>query len=78
MARIRIKTESCKGCLLCVAACPKKLIVIDERLNTRGVNPVRSKDSGECSGCCLCALVCPECCIEVYKESTRAHEHKST
>jgi 2-oxoglutarate ferredoxin oxidoreductase subunit delta len=67
MGKITIAKDKCKGCLLCIGFCPKGLIVIDEKLNKRGVKPVKFKQSPECIGCSLCALICPDCCIEVYK-----------
>jgi 2-oxoglutarate ferredoxin oxidoreductase subunit delta len=67
MAKIHIDRDKCKGCLLCIACCPKGLITVDKRLNKRGVNPVKCKDTGECLGCMQCAVICPDCCIEVYK-----------
>lgn len=67
MAKITINKERCKGCLLCVAFCPKGLIKKSSRFNKRGLNFVEFKDSGECLGCLRCAIICPDCCIEVYK-----------
>ncbi|MBL7085297.1 MAG: 4Fe-4S dicluster domain-containing protein [Candidatus Omnitrophica bacterium] len=65
MGRIEIEREKCKGCQLCIKACPKGLIDLDNSLNKRGLHPVCFKD-GECTACTLCAQICPECCIEVY------------
>jgi 2-oxoglutarate ferredoxin oxidoreductase subunit delta len=78
MAKITIKRDKCKGCLLCVSVCPKGLIIADKDLNQKGVKPVKfsrpngippkaGKDTDECLGCSLCAVICPDCCIEVYK-----------
>jgi 2-oxoglutarate ferredoxin oxidoreductase subunit delta len=67
MPRVTINKNKCKGCLLCINACPKGLIVIDNELNIRGVRPVKFKDNGKCIGCAMCAVICPDCCIEVYK-----------
>ncbi|MDD5196811.1 MAG: 4Fe-4S dicluster domain-containing protein [Candidatus Omnitrophota bacterium] len=67
MPRITINRDKCKGCLLCVSACPQGLIVVEEGFNLRGVKPVKFKSGGKCAGCALCALMCPDCCIEVYK-----------
>lgn len=67
MAGIAINKNKCKGCLLCVSFCPKKLIAQDKELNAKGVKPVVFKQSQECLGCGLCAIICPDCCIEVYK-----------
>lgn len=67
MGKIIINRDKCKGCLLCVSVCPKGLLITEEDLNSRGVNPVKFKGSDECLGCSLCAIICPDCCIEVYK-----------
>jgi len=67
MAKIIIDREKCKGCFICVSACPKGLIKPEKTLNKKGVNPVKFAGDDECLGCCLCAIICPDCCIEVYK-----------
>ncbi len=67
MAKITVKKDRCKGCLLCISVCPKGLISVDKDLNRLGVNPVKPKDAKGCSGCALCAIICPESCIEVYR-----------
>jgi 2-oxoglutarate ferredoxin oxidoreductase subunit delta len=33
MARVYFKEDKCKGCSLCADACPKKIIVLGEKLN---------------------------------------------
>ena len=33
MAKLTFDTELCKGCGLCVNACPKHLLVIDNNIN---------------------------------------------
>jgi 2-oxoglutarate ferredoxin oxidoreductase subunit delta len=67
MPKIIIARDKCKGCLLCVSVCPKKLITKDRNLNIKGLNPVIFSDQSDCLGCTLCAIICPDCCIEVYK-----------
>ncbi len=67
MPKITINQDKCKGCLLCIGACPKGLISADEKLNRLGAKPVKFKDNNECVGCMMCAIICPDCCIEVYK-----------
>lgn len=39
MAKITIDKEKCKGCLLCIAFCPKGQIVVGRKLNRRGAKP---------------------------------------
>ena len=66
MAKIHINKDKCKGCYLCVVNCPNNLIKISDKLNAKGIKPVKVSE-GKCLGCALCALICPECIIEVYK-----------
>jgi len=68
MARIIIETNKCKGCSLCVTACPKKLITLNAgKVNAIGYNPAEVVDSSNCTGCTLCAVMCPDCAIQVLK-----------
>ncbi len=63
---LRIDEERCKGCGLCVRACPIKILAIDNgRINTRGYHPAYVSDSERCLSCCACALTCPDICIEI-------------
>jgi len=67
MAKITIKQDRCKGCLLCISFCPKGLIKKSTKLNKRGLNFAEFDLVSECIGCMQCAVICPDCCIEVYK-----------
>ena len=62
--KIIIDTERCKGCGLCVATCPKKIIVISEESNRHGYFPAET-DNRNCTGCTACAVICPDAVIEV-------------
>jgi len=70
MPMIEILDDACKGCLLCIPACPHELIHNTKaKLNKRGLYPVEYIDAGgKCTGCRLCAIVCPDAAIRVYKE----------
>ncbi len=68
MAKIKVDKERCKGCLICISVCPKKLIKLSSDFNKRGLNYVVFEDkAGDCTGCTLCAIVCPDVAIEVEK-----------
>ena len=67
MAKIVINQESCKGCMLCINYCPKKLIRKSSRFNGKGSAVVEFFDQEPCMGCSMCAVICPDCCIEVFK-----------
>jgi len=56
---LRIDTDECKGCGLCVEACPPKVIELSERLNPYGYRTASYLGAG-CTGCGMCFLVCPE------------------
>ncbi len=68
MGRIEINAALCKGCYLCIEACRKKHIEIDDRLNVQDVLPVRVIPGTECTACPRCAMVCPESAIEVFHD----------
>jgi 2-oxoglutarate ferredoxin oxidoreductase subunit delta len=64
---IEINQELCKGCEICISFCPKKVIILTDKLNASGYTPAAYNNSGECTGCAICATVCPEVAIEVYR-----------
>ena len=58
---VLIATDRCKGCELCVAACPKAVLALDpDAVNALGYHPVRLLDADACTSCALCARVCPD------------------
>ena len=62
-----IDTETCKGCDLCVVACPTDVLQLNEKLNANGFNPAYPANHDACTACTICALVCPDMCITVYQ-----------
>jgi 2-oxoglutarate ferredoxin oxidoreductase subunit delta len=68
MAKATVDKEKCKGCLLCVAVCPKGCLVELKEFNAKGVLPVGVQGGKQCTGCRMCAVICPDCCIEIVKE----------
>ncbi len=67
MDKIVVDKERCKGCSLCVIACPKKSIELSAEFNTAGYHPAVFNDSDECTGCGFCYIMCPDVAIEVWK-----------
>ncbi|MBR2040991.1 MAG: 4Fe-4S binding protein [Oscillospiraceae bacterium] len=68
MAKLTFKEELCKGCGLCVNACPKQILELSRsRLNQKGHSPVEIKEPEKCIGCAFCATMCPDCVITVEK-----------
>ena len=60
-----LEAERCKGCELCVPACPPKVLRMSERRNAIGAR--LPELLAGCTGCGACLLVCPDFCFEVYK-----------
>jgi len=68
MAKLTFKTDLCKGCGLCVDACPKKILVIaKEKINLKGYSPVEVTDESLCIACAFCATMCPDTIITVER-----------
>jgi len=68
MAKLTIEAENCKGCGLCVDACPQKILRIDpEAINHKGHSPAQMTDESRCSGCGSCAIMCPDCAISLER-----------
>ena len=68
MAKLTFKTEYCKGCGLCVTACPKKILAIaKDKINKKGHHPAECIDEDSCIGCAFCATMCPDCIIKVER-----------
>ena len=68
MPKLTFQTDLCKGCGLCVSACPKKVLVLAaDKINKKGHHPVEVADQSRCIGCAFCATMCPDCIITVEK-----------
>ena len=64
---LAIASERCKGCELCITACPHHVLALDERIvNRLGYHPVRLTDPAGCTSCVICARVCPDVVFTIY------------
>jgi 2-oxoglutarate ferredoxin oxidoreductase subunit delta len=80
MAAVRgtvdISIETCKGCELCLDACPQESLQMSKAINALGYHyAVLIKDN--CTGCVNCALVCPDAVITVYRANKKQKADKA-
>ena len=68
MAKVTFDDALCKGCALCVGACPKGIVALDKaKLNAKGYHPAGVTEPDKCIACAFCAMMCPDCVITVEK-----------
>jgi 2-oxoglutarate ferredoxin oxidoreductase subunit delta len=68
---IQVATDLCKGCELCVAACPQSCIGLSSAFNARGYR-FATLTAETCTGCAACALVCPDSALTVLRQARDA------
>ncbi len=71
MAKIKgavvVDVEACKGCAVCIPACPFDVLAQVKEVNSKGYNYVYMKNPDACTGCVNCAVVCPDGVLTVYR-----------
>lgn len=68
MAKITINEVVCKGCGMCIIACPRKIIELSkDKINAKGYHPAELTDESLCTGCASCATMCPDVAITVER-----------
>jgi len=74
-----VDIEACKGCGLCVVACPHQVLAQNKQVNSRGYHYSFMDKPEACIGCANCAVICPDTCITVYrvKETQKAEQWES-
>ena len=70
MAKVKgeivVDIERCKGCEVCIDACPTETIAMVDAVNGKGYHYMQNT-KGACTGCTNCAIVCPDGVITVYR-----------
>ncbi len=67
MPKIEVNDKLCKGCYLCVKACPKQCLAKSENFSKTGYYPAKMAKPEACIGCSMCYVVCPDLAITVFK-----------
>ena len=69
MVKVMINELVCKGCGLCVRACPKSVLALAKvKLNAKGYHPAEVVNQEACIACASCARTCPDVAIRIEKE----------
>lgn len=63
---VDIAIEVCKGCELCIPACPPDVLTMSTAVNHLGYHYPELSDG--CTGCAACLLICPDFVFDVYRE----------
>jgi 2-oxoglutarate ferredoxin oxidoreductase subunit delta len=69
--RPEIDEQMCKGCELCIDACPENVLFMSEKTNAQGVAYAEFETDGICTACQSCAIMCPDSAIRIYKYENR-------
>ncbi|MDR1601755.1 MAG: 4Fe-4S dicluster domain-containing protein [Tannerella sp.] len=72
MAKVKgtvvVNKERCKGCELCIVACPSDVLKLHSReVNNKGYHYVYMALPDACIGCANCGVVCPDGCLAIYR-----------
>ena len=72
MAKIKgsivVAQERCKGCEVCISACPCDVLAFSDKVNGKGYHYAMMAQPDKCTGCASCAIICPDSCIVVYRQ----------
>lgn len=64
---VDLNENRCKGCELCVSACPKDVLAMGTHINALGYRPATVVQADKCTACQACAIVCPEVAFNIFR-----------
>lgn len=67
MGKIIITKDRCKGCELCIEACPYGLIEMSLEVNRLGYRTAQFVNGDKCTACKFCGMLCPDFAIDVFE-----------
>jgi 2-oxoglutarate ferredoxin oxidoreductase subunit delta len=73
-----IDNDTCKGCGLCVTVCPKNVLEISDKVNTKGYFPAFRARPEDCIYCAMCCTMCPDVAITISEIADESAESEST
>lgn len=65
MPSVTVFKDVCKGCGLCIPACPENVLAMSDEINVKGYFTPYMQAPDACTGCRLCYLACPDHALEV-------------
>ena len=65
-----IRERWCKGCGICVAFCPKKVLALHD-------GKVVAERPEDCIGCKMCELRCPDFAIEIHEAGAEKKQEQA-
>lgn len=63
-AQLRVRRDWCKGCDICINACPENILKLDE------TGRIYVTDIDKCIFCGICAERCPDFCFSLERPET--------
>ncbi|MFO7676037.1 MAG: 4Fe-4S binding protein [bacterium] len=65
---VTIDRNLCKGCELCVGACPKEVLALSKEINDKGYFCAEVVNQPACIACRFCGMICPDVAITITVE----------